>query len=292
MTARRLSPWLVLACVLPTAAAQAPDQAAVALLKAQSKVALKELKADLAQHVAALDSQLDLIRGALEAGTFDESFVESLADDLRDAQTAAYWDVTALASWLAAATADAAALLPDAGAGGQYPAGLYVDADGTVARACRSARKAVEKSWGHLARRAATVQDAARAQGIGLTIRLLPPDPQNPAIVGNGGGTSQFTTPAPALLALVAWSDLETTGDGRVLVIGMPPVVPGGVVDVVIHDANAPGQTTITEAVPVLAGDPFHALMDDGGELLSEGNWVVQLAAEDVAFAFGAFGIP
>jgi hypothetical protein len=292
MTAPRLTVLLILALAGPPAAAQDPEKAAVALLKAQSKLALKELKSDLAQHVAVLDGQLDLIRGALEAGTFDESFVESIADDLRDEQTAAYWDVFGLASWLAFATADAAALLPDGGSDGQYPAGLYVDANGTVARTCRSARKAVEKSWAFLAKRAAKVEAVAREHGVGLTIQLLPPDPQNPAIVGNAGGESLFTQPAPALLVLLAWSDLEVAGDGRVLIAAMPPVTPGGSIDVVIHDAAAPGETTFTTSVPVLAAEPCHAILDGGGELLAEGNWVVKLQAEDVGFLFGACGVP
>jgi len=290
MDARVLFTAFVLAAA--PAAAQDPQQAALALLKAQSQVALKELKADLAGHVAALDGQLDLIRGALEAGTFDEAFVASLADDLRDEQTAAYWDVAALASWLAAATADAAALLPVGAAVGQYPAGLYVGADGLVARTCRSARKLVEKSYAGLAKRAAKVEAVARQQGVGLTIRLLPPDPQNPAIAGNAGGLSQFAQPVPALLVLLAWSDLETAGDGRVLVAAMPPVAPGGTLEVVIHNAAAQGLATQSASVPVLAGDPFHALLDGEGALLQEGNWVVKLQAADVACAFGAFGIP
>jgi hypothetical protein len=288
-------PWLaalVVAAVAPVVAAQSGEQAALAHLKAQAKVALKELKADVAQHIAALDGRLEEIRTAIEDGAFDTAFVLSLAPALRDEQTEAYWDISAVAGWMAFATVDAVALLPEATPDGIWPPGLYVAANDVIARTCRKARTVVENSWGSLAKRAAKVEAFAREHGIGLSIQFLPPDPQNPWIVGNEDDVSLFPEPASALLVLLAWSDLDVQGDGRVLVAGMPPVTASGTVDVVIHNGSSEGVVTQTKTVPILAAEPFDALLDGVGELLAEGNWVVKLQAGDMGFCFGAFGIP
>ena len=266
--------------VAPVVAAQVPPGKAIAQAKAGLKAALATEKTALAAVEAQLDAAIDTLAAAAQAGPLTPELLDGVLPTWLGAMEDLGSAVVAAREGACVAARDAlAALQGDGDLAGQFPTAFYFGGDGFADDIERRTRALSEKTLARLRKHADKATKAAAAAGVGLTFALYGPDfsLNGPAVfseddvIVSGLGTGR-------VMFAIGTSGLGTGGDGLLLVGGQ---VSGAAttVDVTLITRADGGQLTVNKTLDESPDVDFHfgGVVDDAGDPLREGNWIVFL---------------
>lgn len=292
---RRVLALSLVVLLAPAAGAQVPLGAAIAQAKAGLKAALAQEKAALAEAEAQLGAAIDTLATAAQAGPLTTELLEGVLptwlqamEDLGAAVVAARADACGAASDALQALAGGADL------DGRFPTPFYFGGDGFTDDIERRTGALAARTLERLRKRADKATRAAAEAGVGLTFALYGPNftlngpcvftEETALVSGLGAGCVMFA---------IGTSDLASGGDGRLLVGGQLSGFEGPVEVTVItrFDEN---QVTVTEALDEHPQVQFHfgGVIDDAGDPLVEGNWIVFLKQGGLSLDEVAASVP